>query len=134
MNDRGSGTVLVLGLSLLVVLSAAAGVVRGLAVIARHRAEAAADLAALAGAAAALDGPGRACAEAGDIAVANGGRLRSCVVAGEVVEVQVARDLPLGRLGQWSAVGRARAGPTTSGFRMPPASRRGTRGATDAPA
>lgn len=113
LGDRGSGTVLVLGLSLLIGLSATAGVVRGLAVAARHRAEAAADLAALAGAAAALDGPARACDEAGRVAIANGGRLSRCAIAGEVVDVQVVRVLPLGRLGRWTAVGRARAGPVT---------------------
>jgi secretion/DNA translocation related TadE-like protein len=93
------------------VLSATAGVVRGLAVLARHRAEAAADLAALAGAAAVLDGPAVACVEADRVALANGGRLSRCLVAGEVIEVEVARVLPLGRLGRWTAVGRARAGP-----------------------
>jgi secretion/DNA translocation related TadE-like protein len=114
-RDRGSGTVLALALSLLIGLGATAGVARGLAVAARHRANAAADLAALAGAAAALDGPGGACTEAGRVARANGGRLDRCVVTGEVVEVRVARALALGRLGQWTAVGRARAGPVTDG-------------------
>jgi secretion/DNA translocation related TadE-like protein len=114
MSDRGGGTVLALGLSALVVLSATVGVVRGLAVLARHRAVAAADLAALAGAVAVLDGPAVACAEADRVALANGGHLSRCVVAGEVVEVQVARALPLGRLGRWTAVGRARAGPVAA--------------------
>lgn len=106
---------LVLGLSLLVGLSATAGAVRGLAVIARHRAEAAADLAALAGAATALDGPARACGQARLVAAANGGQLSWCVVSGDVVEVEVSRALPLGRLGRWTAIGRARAGPVEAG-------------------
>ena len=58
-GDRGSATVWLLALSLIVGLAAAAGVVRGVAVVARHRAETAADLAALAGARRAFEGEDR---------------------------------------------------------------------------
>jgi secretion/DNA translocation related TadE-like protein len=115
MTDRGSGTVFALALSMLVVLAVTAGFVGGLAVVARHRAEAAADLAALAGAAAVPTGTVDACAQADRVARANGGRLDSCTVAGQVVEVQVAHDLRLGRLGAGTAVARVRAGPAATG-------------------
>jgi len=103
--------VLVLALGMLVSLSAVAGVVRGVAVTARHRAEMAADLAALAGATAVVDGYTSACGAADRVARSNGARLSRCVVAGDVVEVLVVRAVPFGRLGSWPASGRARAGP-----------------------
>jgi secretion/DNA translocation related TadE-like protein len=111
VTERGSGTVLILVLSMLVLLGATAGVVRGIAVTARHRVEAAADLAALAGATAVLDGAAAACTAADEVARANGGRLSRCAVAGGVVEVVVTRVLSVGRLGRWAASGRSRAGP-----------------------
>lgn len=105
---------LVLALGMLVALSAVTGVVRGVAVVARHRAEAAADLAALAGAAYAVDGYAAACTAADRVAQFNGSHLSRCVVAGDVVEVVVVRPVPFGRLGSWPASGRARAGPGTA--------------------
>jgi secretion/DNA translocation related TadE-like protein len=110
-NDRGSGSVLVLALGTLVVLSTVVGVVRGGAVVARHRADAAADLAALAAAAEVIDGAAAACGVAEEIAAENGARMSGCVVTGSVVEVLVERPLPLGRFGGWRARARARAGP-----------------------
>ncbi|WP_338072165.1 Rv3654c family TadE-like protein [Actinomadura coerulea] len=79
---------------------------------ARHRGEAAADMAALAGAARVADGGGAACARAGEIAATSGARVVRCRVRGEVVEVSVAVEAPMlmglkGRL----IVSRARAGP-----------------------
>jgi secretion/DNA translocation related TadE-like protein len=52
----------------------------GSAVIARHRAQAAADLAALAGAARLADGPGAACTQAAAIAKAMDVVVAACVV------------------------------------------------------
>ncbi len=81
------------------------------AIGARHRAEAAADLAALAAAGSAVRGREVACARAGDAATGTGGRLALCRLRGweAVVEVQV--DVRLSLLGGAVVRGRARAGP-----------------------
>lgn len=84
----------------------------GSAVLASHRARAAADLAALAGAGALLRGSStlEACAVAGALARRNTGLLRDCRAAGDgslVVSVGVSSALP----GLGAAVARARAGP-----------------------
>jgi secretion/DNA translocation related TadE-like protein len=65
----------------------AAALLMSQAVVARHRAGGAADLAALAAADHALDGPQTACRLAAEVARAQGALLRGCQVAGEVVEV-----------------------------------------------
>lgn len=93
---------------LLMLAAVSAGVVS--LVGARHQAEAAADLAALAGAQAAVDG-GEPCRAAARIASANAGTLVDCSVDGDIVEVRVEVDSPrlLGTV--WSLTGRARAGP-----------------------
>ena len=118
-HDRGSGTIWLLALSLLVGLVAAAGVLRGVAVVARHRAEAAADLAALAAAQRALEGVDKACAEAARVAGINRTVLVRCAAVGDVVTVEVGRPLRLGRLGSWMVVARANAGPATAAARAP---------------
>lgn len=108
-QDRGSATVLVaisigtLAAVLVVVLQIAG------AVIARHRAETAADLAALAAAAAVVWDAGSACARAGSVASANGARMSSCEILGWDVRVTVEVDVRLGLLGGLAG-GRARAG------------------------
>lgn len=85
----------------------------GAAVVRRHQAEAAADLAALAAAAHAVDGEPVACAHALRVTEPMSARMTACRVTGwEVtvaVEVLPGVDLP------WSgaARGRARAGPAT---------------------
>jgi len=85
------------------------GFLLGAAVIARHRAQAAADLAAVAGAARIATGPGAACAQAQRLAT----RLRAvdidCAVDGLDVVVTVAVPLPGVRAG--AARASARAGP-----------------------
>ncbi|NGN69167.1 flp pilus-assembly TadE/G-like family protein [Streptomyces sp. A7024] len=78
----------------------------GQAVLARHRAGAAADLAALAAADTALRGPGTACAEARRVAAAQRTTLVRCAVTGEVSDVSVAA-----RAGPFEPRVRARAGP-----------------------
>jgi secretion/DNA translocation related TadE-like protein len=88
-----------------------AGAVHGVAVISRHRAEAAADLAALAGARSVIDGSSEACAHAATVAAANGAQLVHCGLSGDVIDIEVAVDLRLGRIGRWVVTGRARAGP-----------------------
>ncbi len=111
MNDRGSATVW--SAMAMAALVAVAGVVLqlGAAVGARHRAEAAADLGALAAAAHAVEGPDVACAKAAVVTDGMNVVLTSCLLDGwdAVVEVAAAAPAPLAVLG--SAHGRARAGP-----------------------
>jgi secretion/DNA translocation related TadE-like protein len=114
-RDRGSVTIWAAALAGLVWLGASAAIVYGAAVTGRHRAEAAADLAALAVAVHVPDGTGNACAVGARIAVRNGGGVRDCRVVGDDVEVVVATRVNLGGLGAFTAVARARAGPVDVG-------------------
>ena len=115
-GERGSATVWVLALSGVLVALGAAGVLVGSAVITRHRAEAAADLAALAAAGDAVTGPADPCATASSVAVANGAVLESCaVLAGAVVQIRVGVRMPMGPLGVRWAQASARAGPVAPG-------------------
>lgn len=90
----------------------AAGIaVFGQAVLARHRVQSAADLAALAAAAGLPAGAHSACLRAEALAAAARTEVRSCTVAG--LDVVVTVDVPV-RLGRWqltSARAAARAGP-----------------------
>ena len=83
----------------------------GGAVSARHRAQAAADLAALAGAARLAEGVTAACATAAALAQANHARVTACDVSGLDVVVEVAVPVDLGRWGLGTAAAIARAGP-----------------------
>jgi secretion/DNA translocation related TadE-like protein len=87
----------------------------GSAVIARHRAQAAADLAALAAAQRLADGTGAACAQAFAVAHAMRTVVTGCVV--EDLDVVVGVDVPvsLGRIGAGTARATARAGPVDAG-------------------
>lgn len=80
----------------------------GQAVTARHRAGSAADLAALAAADRALEGPEAACEAARRVASAQGAVLVRCTVYGEIADV-VARS----SLGRYAPTVRARAAPPT---------------------
>lgn len=110
-RDRGSATIWLVGLAALIGLVTVAALVQGSAVVARHRAAAAADLAALAAAVRVSEGADAACAAAKGIAARNGGSLTRCVLSGDDVEIDVTRPLMLGSLGSWVAMARARAGP-----------------------
>ena len=111
-GERGSATVWVVALSGVLAAIGVAAVLVGVAVVSRHRATTAADLAALAAAEHAVRGDPGACGAAGDVADANGARLTACTVGGgAVVEVTVAVPLRLGPLGVSEAGARARAGP-----------------------
>jgi secretion/DNA translocation related TadE-like protein len=110
-DDRGSATIwavsavaVLLAVTMLVLQLAAA-------VSTRHRAEAAADLAALAAAAHAVQGPDSACALASTVTEGMDAELVRCELDGwdAVVEVTVAGPASLSGLG--SGRGRARAGP-----------------------
>lgn len=108
--ERGAGTVLVLMAVLTITTALGAALILAEGYVARHRASAAADLAALAGATVATD-PATACARAEEVANANQAQLVDCVVAGAEVEVLVEVELT-----KFSSVledprRRARAGP-----------------------
>ncbi|MGY1759966.1 Rv3654c family TadE-like protein [Geodermatophilus sp. SYSU D00805] len=111
-GERGSATVWVIALAGVLAAIGVAAVLVGAAVVGRHRATTAADLAALAGAERAVRGDPGACAVVGEVAGANGARLTACTVGdGAVVEVAVAVPVRLGPLGVNRAGARARAGP-----------------------
>ncbi|SDX70250.1 helicase/secretion neighborhood TadE-like protein [Modestobacter sp. DSM 44400] len=111
-GERGSATVWMVALAGLLAAVGMAAVLVGAAVIGRHRAGTAADLAALAAAGRAVVGDPQACDVAGRVAAANGATVDSCTVAaGAVVEVRVRVPVRLGPLGVLDAPGRARAGP-----------------------
>lgn len=76
-RDAGSATIWVLGAISLIVLVAAVTTIRVAAVVVRHRAESAADLAALAGAQR-IGAGGGSCPAAAAIARRNGARLVAC--------------------------------------------------------
>lgn len=110
-DAEGASTIWVLAAMSLVLLVGLVAVFVGSACVARHRAESAADLAALAGAARSAAGGTDGCARAAGIAAANGARLSSCLVIGGDVLVTV-HVAPVGlpeHLGDARA--QARAGP-----------------------
>ena len=113
-GDRGSASVWVLAAGVVIVAIAAAFASAGSAIVARHQAGGAADLAALAGAAYVVEGVAPACEEATRVALANGGRLLSCQLDGwdVVVTVAVTPKGPAGLVG--SARASARAGPVVA--------------------
>ncbi len=88
-EERGAAALLTLVMAgVLLFVAAALGAVGGL-VVAHRRAEAAADLAALAGASALARGR-EGCVAAREVAEANGAVLRQCLVDGSTVTVMVA--------------------------------------------
>lgn len=112
-RDRGIATVWAAGVIAVVLAVMVVGVNLGAAASSRHRAEAAADLAALAAASHAGDTEPAACAYAARVVDGMAARLVSCRLAGweAAVEVEVVPPLSLGRWGV--ARGRARAGPVS---------------------
>ncbi|SDO90845.1 helicase/secretion neighborhood TadE-like protein [Klenkia soli] len=115
-GERGSATVWTVALAAVLALVGAATVLVGAAVVARHRAGAAADLAALAVAGRAVLGDPAACDTGRAVAQANGADLTSCTVGPDaVVAVEVAVPVQLGPVGVTQAAGRARAGPVPRG-------------------
>lgn len=113
-QDCGSATMVVLGIALVLISGACAILLLGAAICARHSAQAAADLAALAAAQhIGVDDDG--CAAAAAIAQANRVRLDSCQVRLDAdgragaVDIVVSRRVGTGALAQWTASARARA-------------------------
>jgi secretion/DNA translocation related TadE-like protein len=112
--ERGAATVLVVAMAGVLLMVGAALGVAGAMVVAHRRAQAAADLAALAGAEALAQG-NDGCVRAAGVAAANGASLTSCVPAGADVQVAVTVTGPHG-LGQAADLAaEARAGPATTG-------------------
>ncbi|HEY3001734.1 MAG TPA: Rv3654c family TadE-like protein, partial [Kribbellaceae bacterium] len=87
-DERGSGTLIVIAAALLVLSAGLAAVLWAGVSTARHRAAAAADLAALSAARAVQSG-GDACETAGRIAGLHGAELAGCRVEGAEVQVVV---------------------------------------------
>lgn len=112
-DQRGAATVLVVAMTgVLLLVGAGTGVVAAI-VVAHRTAQAAADLAALAGATALAD-PARAgdpCAVAGEVATANAASLTSCTVEDRDVLVEVTVPGPRWLGQDRDLVGSARAGP-----------------------
>jgi secretion/DNA translocation related TadE-like protein len=109
-RQRGSGTVLALGLGLVVIMATALVVLLAQSAVMASRAAAAADLAALAAADAARGiAAGEPCAVARDVANRNNARILSCS-EGPGGTVQVRTELS-GASSLGPATGLARAGP-----------------------
>lgn len=110
-RERGSASILALGVGL-ALLSAGLGLQTvGAATVARHRAGSAADLGALSGALHANEGVAAACARVASLVAANGAELVDCTVVGTDVTVTVA-VVPTGPAAEVGrATARARAGP-----------------------
>jgi secretion/DNA translocation related TadE-like protein len=120
-SDRGSGTVWMVALIGLIWSVATMAMAVGGVRAARHRAYAAADLAALAAASHFADGAGSACELAARIARGSGGRLRQCVFHGRISDVVVVSEIrSIPALGHLTATARARAGPERGPGRCAP--------------
>lgn len=114
-GDRGDqGSVVILALIACALLGSflAATLVAGVAMVARHRAQSAADLAALGGARAVLAGSD-GCAVAVRIAAVNAAQVIGCRLDGPVIELTVRVGSPRFALLFPPVTGRARAGPAT---------------------
>jgi secretion/DNA translocation related TadE-like protein len=117
-RDRGSASIWLLCVGFVVIAFGMAGALAAAGATARHRAQAAADLGALAGARDAVDGSSAACARAARIVEANGARMTACRLDG--LDVIVVAELRLAGVG--TAAGTSRAGPVreVGGPRGPP--------------
>lgn len=109
--ERGAASLVAVAMMAVLLAITTGGAYVGSAVIARHRAQAAADLAALAAARHLADGTAVACSQASAVANAMRTVVTECVV--EDLDVVVAVDVPvsLGRFDVGPARATARAGP-----------------------
>ena len=112
-EDTGAATVLAAVLIAALTTIAVAGIWLAAVVIARHRAQAAADLAAVAAAARLPTGSAAACSQAEEVAGVMGSEMQSCTVSG--LDVVVVTAVRADRYGRWRASASARAGPVTPG-------------------
>jgi secretion/DNA translocation related TadE-like protein len=111
---------MMVGVMLVVLTLTVSGLLLASAVLASHRARAAADLAALAAAGVLMQGePAHlACQYAGQVAYANHARMQQCVAVGTEVRIRIA--VPAGVRGLGVATARSRAGPGSSEGLSPP--------------
>lgn len=110
-TERGSGSVLLLGAGLLLLMLFCAVLLLLQTAVAANRAATAADLSALAAADTARGlREGDACTVAAEVAGRNGAALTGCAVNAGDHSVQVDTEVAV-RLVPWPATGRARAGP-----------------------
>jgi secretion/DNA translocation related TadE-like protein len=110
-RDGGAASILLLAIGLVLVAAGLGGAALASARAGRHQARTAADLGALAGAGWAVYGGDVACARAGRLVAANGGRITGCSVTGLEIVVRVEVDV---RALPWllrRATAAARAGP-----------------------
>ncbi|WUX48989.1 flp pilus-assembly TadE/G-like family protein [Streptomyces sp. NBC_01435] len=105
-GDRGLATVWVAMTTATLCAVFAVVLALGQVVVVRHRAGGAADLAALAAADRALQGPGKACGVAEKVAAAQGAVVVRCAVLGEIADVTARVGF-----GPYEPVVRSRAGP-----------------------
>jgi secretion/DNA translocation related TadE-like protein len=111
-RDRGSATIWLVALAMVLAVSGSVGTFVAVVAAASARAATAADLGALAGAAALLHHRGDPCAIAADVVRKNDAVLDRCAVDGVDVRVWARVVLPaLDRLRLSPAQARARAGP-----------------------
>lgn len=110
-DERGSATVVMLGVIAAVLMLTISGLLLASAVLASHRARAAADLAALAAAGVLMRGEPApaACESAARVAALNHGRMEQCIASGTEVQLSVAVIASVKGVGVASA--RSRAGP-----------------------
>jgi secretion/DNA translocation related TadE-like protein len=107
-SDRGSASIWMLAAIGLLALATIAATMRSAAILARHRAETAADFAALA--AATRLASADPCGVATATAAANGARLELCQPEGETVRIEVSRTFTISGLADRRASAHARAG------------------------
>lgn len=110
-RDRGSATLLAVAMVALILAVCGGAVVVGTAVIARHRAQSAADLAALAAAGRLTAGQETACGWAASLADSMHASVVGCGVEDLDVIVTVDVSVSLSRWGIGTARAAARAGP-----------------------
>jgi secretion/DNA translocation related TadE-like protein len=110
-SDRGSATVVAVAMMALLMSITLGIMVFGTAVMARHRAQAAADLAALAAAGRLASGSAAACASATSVVTSMRATLLDCRVEQLDVIIGVDVRVQLHRWGVGSARAQARAGP-----------------------
>src|SRR5690606_26794558 len=108
-TERGSATVWAVALMALLMAVAVVFTYAGLARVARHRAQSAADLSALAAARLALEGEERACSVARSLARMNRSILDHCSVRESVAEVEVTVRFALPAIPERLIRARARA-------------------------
>jgi secretion/DNA translocation related TadE-like protein len=113
-DERGSVTVVMIGVIAVVLVMTTSGLLLTSAVLASHRARAASDLAALAAAGALMRGgpASEACQLAARVAAVNHARIHQCTAAGTEVRLSVTVPASVSRLGV--ATARSRAGPGAS--------------------